>query len=111
MIEVRRAQKKTDNCIKRAPFQRLVRGVAAEVRDGKPINFTKNALEALLVASESYLVESMKYGINLQCDLTKKPTLTPQALKYGTMMKPGIPVGSKVIWQVEPKEEEKEEVE
>ena len=111
LIDVKRAQKKTDNCIRKAPFQRLARDIAKEVRGGKPINFTKSALEALLVASEDHIIESMKYGINLQCDLTKKPTLTPEALKYATFMKPGVPVVSSVFWAqpIPEKEEQPEE--
>lgn len=78
MMDIRRAQRSTKNCIKKAPFGRLCRDIAVEARGGKPVMFTKDALEALLAVSESYLTEVMRYGVNIQCDLTKKPTLTPE---------------------------------
>ncbi len=55
--EIRRYQKSTDFLLRRAPFRRLVREVAQDFKSD--LRFSKDALEALQEASESFLVDLM----------------------------------------------------
>lgn len=52
--EIRRYQKSTDLCIKKAPFERLVREVAQDYKSY--LRFNSSAVRALHEASEDYLV-------------------------------------------------------
>mgnify|MGYP006148798613 CR=1 FL=1 len=52
--EIRRYQKSTDLLIRKAPFQRLVREIAQEIKEN--VRFQSTAVLALQEASEYYLV-------------------------------------------------------
>lgn len=52
--EIRRYQKSTELLIPKAPFWRLIREIALEVRDG--MRFQASALEAIQEAAEATLV-------------------------------------------------------
>lgn len=52
--EIRRYQKSTDLLIRKLPFARLVREIAAEFKDN--MRFQSTAILALQEASEAYLV-------------------------------------------------------
>ena len=53
--EIRKYQKSTELLIRKMPFQRLVREIAADFGDQK--RFTSTAIEALQEAAEAYLVD------------------------------------------------------
>ena len=73
--EIRRYQKSTVNLMRRAPFYRLVREVAEDYKED--LRFKAAALEALQIASETYLVEL--FGeTNLLCLHRNKVTITPK---------------------------------
>jgi histone H3 len=52
--EIRRYQKSTENLIRKAPFQRLVREIVQGLRND--LRFQQSALMALQEATESYMV-------------------------------------------------------
>lgn len=52
--EIRKYQKSTELLIRRLPFQRLVREIAAEYKSD--LRFQQNAISALQEASEAYMV-------------------------------------------------------
>lgn len=54
--EIRRYQRSTELCLKRLPFQRLVRQIAQDEWGQEPLRWTAQALCALQEASESYLI-------------------------------------------------------
>jgi histone H3 len=56
--EIRRYQKSTELLIKKAPFQRIVREIAEEFKDG--VRFEKGAIEALQHATEAYMIEFLE---------------------------------------------------
>ncbi|KAG9394133.1 CenpA [Carpediemonas membranifera] len=61
MREIRRLQANSDLLIPRLPFQRLVREIAASL-GGANLRFSSTALEALQVASETFLTMLMECG-------------------------------------------------
>lgn len=59
MREIRREQKKSDKVtIPKLPFQRLVREIAEECKEG--VRFQASAIEALQEASEQYVTELLE---------------------------------------------------
>ncbi len=72
--EIRRYQKSTDLLIRRAPFARLVRDIAQDLKTG--LRWTKNAIEALHHASEAYLVGLLE-DTNLLAVHAKRVTIRP----------------------------------
>lgn len=56
--EIRRMQKSTDHCIKRAPFLRLLREIVNDIFPG--YRMQKDTVEALLCASEDYVVHKFE---------------------------------------------------
>eukprot|EP00792_Barthelona_sp_PAP020_P004651 TRINITY_DN2260_c0_g1_i2.p1 TRINITY_DN2260_c0_g1~~TRINITY_DN2260_c0_g1_i2.p1 ORF type:complete len:136 (-),score=31.66 TRINITY_DN2260_c0_g1_i2:67-474(-) len=55
LVEIRRYQDNTKTLLRKLPFHRLVRSIAAEER--RDLRFQEKALDALQEACEAYLVE------------------------------------------------------
>lgn len=74
MREIKRYQRDTAFLLPKAPFRRLVREVAAEIRPDS--RFTDNALGALQTVAESYLTNLFTVANGLACHgsrITVKP--------------------------------------
>jgi histone H3/H4 len=90
--EIRKQQKSTDNVIPLAPFSKLVKEIAHEqphsvrlVNDStnskyKGVKFQRGALNALLNASESYLVKFLEMAYNISIS-NKRVTLMTRDTK------------------------------
>lgn len=76
--EIRRYQKTTDNLIKRAPFQRLVREIAQQARPD--IRFRAETVFALQEAAESFLTGLFE-DTNLCAIHAGRVTITPKDLQ------------------------------
>lgn len=76
--EIRRYQKTTDNLIKRAPFQRLVREIAQAQRPD--IRFRGETIFALQEAAESFLTGLFE-DTNLCAIHAGRVTITPKDLQ------------------------------
>lgn len=68
-------QKTVDCCIRKLPFQRLVREVAQDFRDG--LRFERKAVDALQDATEPFLVEMFE-DCNLSAIHAKRVTIFPR---------------------------------
>ncbi len=75
--EVKRYQKTTELLVKKAPFQRLVREIAAAHKDG--LRFQSAALAAIQEATESYVI-SLLSDANLAALHAKRVTAMPKDL-------------------------------
>ncbi|KAH8355615.1 hypothetical protein KR200_010258 [Drosophila serrata] len=73
--EIRRYQKSTELLIRRLPFQRLVRSIAAEITSD--IRFQTAALSCLQEASEAYLVRLFE-DTNLCATHGRRVTIMPK---------------------------------
>lgn len=73
--EIRRYQKGTDLLLRKAPFQRLVREVAAAHKDG--LRFQASAVAAIQEATESYVV-SLLSDTNLCALHSRRVTIMPR---------------------------------
>jgi histone H3 len=73
--EIRRYQKSTELLIRKAPFQRLVREVAADFRT--ELRFQQSAVEALQESAEAYLVGLFE-DTNLCAIHAKRVTIMPK---------------------------------
>ena len=71
--EIRRYQKRIDNLLPRAPFQRLVREITSDV-GGHDLRFQSQALVALQEATEAYVVGLFE-DTNLCCIHAKRVTV------------------------------------
>ena len=81
--EIRRYQKSTELLIRKLPFQRLIREIA---QDFKPdLRFEANAIRALQIASEAYLVGLFE-GTNLCAIHGKRVTILPKDMKTFGML-------------------------
>ena len=60
--EMRRYQKSTDLLVQRAPFRRLVQEITQD--SNVSISYKKEAMQALQVAAEDYVVERFQQGID-----------------------------------------------
>jgi histone H3 len=76
--EIRRYQKTTDLLIRKLPFQRLVRQIAADFK--KDLRFQSAAILALQEASEAYLI-SLFEDTNLCAIHAKRVTIMPKDLQ------------------------------
>ncbi|KAH8233823.1 hypothetical protein KR038_000749 [Drosophila bunnanda] len=76
--EIRRYQKSTELLIRRLPFQRLVRSIAAELTPD--LRFQTAALECLQEASEAYLVGLFE-DTNLCAIHAKRVTIMPKDIQ------------------------------
>eukprot|EP01083_Nonionella_stella_P105137 302255_1 len=75
--EIRKFQKSTDLLIRKAPFQRLVRELAAVHKDG--LRFQSSAIQAIQEATESYMT-SLLSDTNLCAIHTRRVTIMPRDL-------------------------------
>jgi histone H3 len=73
--EIRRYQKGTELLLRKAPFQRLVREVAAAHKDG--LRFQASAVAAIQEATESYVV-SLLSDTNLCALHARRVTIMPR---------------------------------
>ena len=76
--EIRKYQKSTDLLIRKLPFQRLVREVAQNFREG--LRFQTTAILALQEASEAYLVGLFE-DTNLCAIHAKRVTIMPKDIQ------------------------------
>ena len=74
--EIRRYQKSTDLLIRKLPFQRLVREIAQDFKDG-PYHFQSSALCALQECAESYMINLFE-DTNLCAIHGKRVTIMPK---------------------------------
>ncbi len=75
--QVRKLQRTTGTLIRRAPFQRMVRGIAQQAKDG--LRFASAALAAVQEATESYVVSTLS-DANLAALHAKRVTVMPRDL-------------------------------
>ena len=75
--QVRKFQKSTNLLLRKAPFQRLVRELAGNYKDG--LRFASSAVLALQEATESYIV-SVLSDTNLAAIHAKRVTIMPRDL-------------------------------
>ncbi|KAE8219553.1 hypothetical protein CF319_g6771 [Tilletia indica] len=73
--EIRRYQKTTELCLRKLPFQRLVREIAQDIKTD--VRFQSGAIGALQEASEAYLV-SVLQDANLAAIHAKRVTIQPK---------------------------------
>ncbi len=78
MREIRRYQKSTELLIRKLPFQRLVREIAAEFMND--LRFQSTAINALQEASEAYLIGLFE-DTNLCAIHAKRVTITPKDMR------------------------------
>lgn len=76
--EIRRYQKCTDLLIRKAPFQRLVKEIAAVVR--MDLRFQSTAILALQEAAEAYITHLFE-DTNLCAIHAKRVTITPKDMQ------------------------------
>ena len=86
--EIRKYQKSTELCIKRLPFQRLVREVAQQYK--ADCRFQVSAMVALQEATEAYLVELFE-DTNLCAIHAKRVTIQPRDLALAQRIRGGRP--------------------
>jgi histone H3 len=82
--EIRKYQKSTELLIKKLPFSRLVREIAAPLMDG--IRFQSAAMAALQEAAEAYLVGLFE-DANLCAIHAKRVTLMPKDIQLARMIR------------------------
>ncbi len=76
--DIRKYQRSTELLIKKVPFQRLVREITADARDG--LRYQSTALMALQEAAESYLVQLFEDS-NLCAIHAKRVTIMPKDIQ------------------------------
>ena len=81
---MRKHQKTTDLLVRKAPFQRLVREFAVDVKND--LRFTGDALLALQEAAEAHLVGLFE-DTNLCCLHTGRVTIMPKDLQLARRMR------------------------
>jgi histone H3 len=78
--QIRKYQKSTDLLIRKAPFQRLVREIAADVSNKNDLRFQSTAVLALQEAGEAYLVGLFE-DTNLCAIHAKRVTIMPKDIQ------------------------------
>uniref|UniRef100_A0A6C0BN48 Core Histone H2A/H2B/H3 domain-containing protein n=1 Tax=viral metagenome TaxID=1070528 RepID=A0A6C0BN48_9ZZZZ len=76
--QIRKYQKSTDLLLRKLPFQRLIREVAAEYKED--LRFQATAIEAIQEASENFLVNLYEDG-NLLALHASRVTVQPEDLR------------------------------
>ena len=84
--EIRKYQQSTDLCIKKLPFQRLVREIAQTYK--ADLRFQVSAMAALQEATEAYLVEIFE-DTNLCAIHAKRVTIQPRDLALAQRIRGG----------------------
>ena len=82
--DIRKYQNSTNTLIPRLPFQRLVREIIQDLRDG--IRFQTTALLALQEASEAYLVGLLEDS-NLCAIHAKRVTIMPRDIQLARRLR------------------------
>ena len=82
--EIRKYQKSTELLIRKIPFQRLVRDVAADYKSD--LRFQSSALECLQEASESYLI-GLFVDTNLCAIHARRVTITPKDMQLARRLR------------------------
>ena len=77
--EIRKIQKSTALLLKKAPFQRLVRGAASAFKGS--LKFKKSALAAFQEAAEAYATSTLEGAVMLQLH-RKRKTLVKKDIEY-----------------------------
>lgn len=83
--EIKKYQRTTDLLLRKAPFQRLVREITAQV-SAEPKLFTKDAILALQEACEAYVVGVMEDS-NLCAIHAKRVTIMPKDMQLATRLR------------------------
>ena len=79
--QIKKLQKSTKACIPKAPFERLVREIAADATlSDTLLRFEPDAIRVLQTAAEAYIVGLCRRTVRVSA-LSKKVTLTPEVLK------------------------------
>ena len=76
--EIRKFQKSTDLLLRKRPFQRLVKEIAQDVKEG--LRFQSTALLALQEAAEAYLVALFE-DVNMCAIHAKRVTIMPKDMQ------------------------------
>jgi len=82
--EIRKFQKSTELLIQRAPFQRLVRELAAAQKEG--LRFQSSAVQAIQEATESYVI-SLLADTNLCAIHTRRVTIQPKDVQLALRLR------------------------
>lgn len=85
--EIRRYQKSTDFLIRRAPFIRLCREIAADMKDD--LRFQTSAVAALQEAAEAFLVGLFE-DVNLCALHAHRVTIMPQDMRLSQRIRNGV---------------------
>lgn len=72
--EIKKSQKSTGLLLKRGPFKRLVHEITQDTRVNGNFMYQKNAIDALQVAAEAYMIEVFK-GANTLSTYSKRDTV------------------------------------
>lgn len=82
--EIRKYQKGTDLLLRKAPFQRLVRELASNYKEG--LRFQSSAVAAIQEATESYVV-SLLSDTNLCAVHAKRVTIMPRDVQLARRLR------------------------
>ena len=82
--DIRRYQKSTDLLIRKLPFQRLVREIAAGV--SKDLRFQSSAILALQEAAEAYLISLME-DANMCAMHARRVTIRPKDMQLARRLR------------------------
>jgi histone H3 len=82
--EIRKFQKSTELLVQRAPFQRLVRELAAAQKEG--LRFQSSAVQAIQEATESYVI-SLLADTNLCAIHTRRVTIQPKDVQLALRLR------------------------
>ena len=82
--EIRKFQQSTSLLVQRAPFQRLVRELAAGQKEG--LRFQSSAVQAIQEATESYVI-SLLADTNLCAIHTRRVTIQPKDVQLALRLR------------------------
>lgn len=82
--EIRKYQKTTDLLIRKAPFMRLAREIAGDVKEG--LRFQSSALLAVQESTEAYMI-SLLSDTNLCAIHARRVTIMPRDLKLARRLR------------------------
>ncbi len=87
-MEIHREQKKTGTSFAKAPYARLVRGVAKSKSKQQSVRFTRGALQVLQLYGEDHIISDMSWANALGGKIGKRKTVMPRDLMMVRMMRP-----------------------
>ena len=82
--EIRKFQRSTELLIQKAPFQRLVRELAQQQKEG--LRFQSSAVQAIQEATESYVI-SLLADTNLCAIHTRRVTIQPKDVQLALRLR------------------------